>query len=82
MAEQEKVSFKGYDFVDMEYVFGYVNKTAKTQIAIPFYAFYKKIGTAKNGNEIYAKTYVGAIELKGYEEYFESQKSKHSQTDN
>lgn len=80
MATQEKISFRGYDYVDIEYVFGYVNKTAKTRIAIPFYAFYKKIGTAKNGNEIYAKTYVSAIELKGYEEYFESQKSKHSQS--
>lgn len=82
MAEQEKISFKGYDFVDMEYIFEYDIKTSMPRLAIPFYAFYKKIGTAKNGNKIYAKTYVAAIELKGYEEYFESQKSKHSQTDN
>ena len=80
MAEQEKISFRGYDYVDIEYVFGDDKGNINGRTAIPFYAFYKKIGTAKNGNEIYAKTYVAAIELKGYEEYFESQKSKHSQS--
>jgi hypothetical protein len=77
MATQEKISFRGYDYVDIEYVFGYVNKTAKTQIAIPFYAFYKKIGTAPNGKLIYAKTYVPAIPVSGYTEYFEKQKEDH-----
>lgn len=80
MATQEKISFRGYDYVDIEYVFGDVKGNINGRTAIPFYAFYKKIGTAKNGNEIYAKTYVAAIELKGYEEYFENQKNKHSQS--
>jgi len=45
---------------------------------IPFYAFYKQIGTAENGNLIYAKTYVPAIKVRGYEEYFESQIQNHT----
>ncbi len=66
MAAQEKVDFEGYDLVGLEYVG-----------EIPFYAFYKDIGTAKNGNTTYAKTYVPAIKISGYEEYFESQKANH-----
>lgn len=77
MAAQDKVSFDGYDFVDMEYVFGEDTKTGKPTMAVPFYAFYKKIGTSENGNSIYAKTYVAAIEVGGYEEYFNSQKDEH-----
>lgn len=77
MAEQEKISFDGYDFVDIAYVFGYDDKTSKKTVGIPFYAFYKKIGTAENGNLIYAMTYVAAIEVSGYREYFESQKDEH-----
>ncbi len=77
MAEQEKISFDGYDFVDIEYVCGYDDKTSKKTVGIPFYAFYKKIGTAENGNLIYAKTYVAAIQVSGYDEYFESQKTEH-----
>ena len=42
MAAQDKVSFDGYDFVDMEYVFGVDTKTGKPTMAVPFYAFYKK----------------------------------------
>lgn len=75
MEAQDKVDFEGYDFVDIEYVvFGYGNKERKL---MPFYAFYKNIGTSKNGNTIYAKTYVAAIEVSGYKEYFESQKDNH-----
>jgi len=77
MENQEKVSFEDYDFVDIEYVFEYSEDESAT-IGIPFYAFYKKIGT-ENANEIYAKTYVAAIEVSGYEEYFESQKNLHNQ---
>lgn len=77
MAAQEKISFEGYDFVDIEYVFGRDPETYDLTAGIPFYAFYKEIGTAKNGNQIYAKTYVAAIEIDGYEEYFEMQKSVH-----
>ncbi len=66
MAAQEKVDFEGYDLVGIEYIG-----------SIPFYAFYKNIGTARNGNIIYAKTFVPAIKVSGYEEYFESQKAYH-----
>ena len=78
MENQEKVSFEDYDFVDIEYVFEYSEDESAT-IGIPFYAFYKKIGNSENSNEIYAKTYVAAIEVSGYEEYFESQKNLHNQ---
>ena len=77
MLAQDKIDFEGYDFVDIEYVFEYSNKNGTPSIGIPFYAFYKNIGTSENGNTIYAKTYVPAIEVSGYEEYFESQKGKH-----
>ena len=77
MRAQDKVSFEGYDFVDMEYVFGDYDKTGKATKGIPFYVFYKNIGKSKNGNTIYAKTYVPAIQVSGYKEYFESQKDNH-----
>ena len=77
MWAQDKVDFEGYDFVDIEYVFEYGNKKGTPSIGIPFYAFYKNIGTSANGNTIYAKTYVPAIQVSGYEEYFESQKDNH-----
>jgi len=80
MADQEKISFEEYDFVDIEYVFDYSEDGLTPTIGIPFYAFYKKIGNSKNSNEIYAKTYVAAIEVSGYEEYFESQKNSHKQS--
>ena len=77
MLGQDKIDFEGYDFVDIEYVFEYSNKNETPSIGIPFYAFYKNIGTSENGNTIYAKTYVPAIEVSGYKEYFESQKDNH-----
>ena len=77
MAEQEKISFDGYDFVGLEYVFGIDGETYNPTLCIPFYAFYKKIGTSKNGNLIYAKTYVAAIAVSGYKEYFEGQRDEH-----
>lgn len=76
MRAQDKVSFEGYDFVDIEYVFGY-DEEGKLTDGIPFYAFYKNIGKSENGNTIYAKTYVPAVQVSGYEEYFESQKDNH-----
>ena len=66
MAVQEKISFRDYDYVGFYYYNGY-----------PFYAFYKKIETDENGLQIYAKTYVPAFEVSGYEEYFESQTAEH-----
>ena len=77
MLAQDKIDFEGYDFVDIEYVFEYSNNNEKPSIGIPFYAFYKNIGTSENGNTIYAKTYVPAIEVSGYKEYFDSQKDNH-----
>lgn len=76
MRAQDKVSFEGYDFVDIEYVFGY-DEEGKLTDGIPFYAFYKNIGKSENGNTIYAKTYVPAVQVSGYKEYFESQKDNH-----
>ena len=76
MSMQEKVDFHNYDFVDIVYLSSYSRDLAPKEF-LPFYAFYKKIGTAKNGNEIYALTYVPAIEVSGYEEYFKSQEANH-----
>ena len=77
MADQDKICFEDYDFVDIEYVFGQDKKNGNPTMGIPFYAFYKKIGISENGNDIYAKTYVAAIEVSGYDEYFESQTKNH-----
>lgn len=68
---QDGVDFRDYDYVGLKYIAG------RGAEYIPFYTFYKKIGTAENGNEIYAYTYVPAIEVSGYKEYFESQTSQH-----
>ena len=76
MAMQDKVNFYNYDFVDIVYIQSAKPYDGPKNI-IPFYAFHKKIGTAENGNEIYAKTYVPAIKVSGYEEYFKSQESQH-----
>ena len=76
MEAQNKISFEGYDFVDIEYKFGY--ESAKPTDGIPFYAFYKNIGESENGNTIYAKTYVPAVQVSGYKEYFESQVDEHN----
>ena len=75
MDAQEEVSFEGYEFVGMEYYFG--EEDDGSALGIPFYTFYKEIGTSENGNKIYAKTYVSAIPLLGYDEYLESQKAYH-----
>ena len=71
MPSPQRITFDTYDYVDIEYMSGMDPESGKW-ISIPFYAFYKKIGEAENGNLIFAKTYVAAIELSGYEEYFES----------
>lgn len=78
MSQQSKVNFEGYDFVGLTYVFGYRYKADDSPTeGLPFYTFYKKIGRAQNGTDIYAMTYVPAVEVKGYEEYFEGQKKTH-----
>ena len=76
MAEQTPVDFEGYDYVGFEYVRG----GGSTIEVIPFYTFYKYISDAPNGNKTYANTYVPAIKVSGYEEYFESQAKYHKQS--
>lgn len=76
MAQQNKVDFSDYDFVGIVYI-RESDASDGTADVIPFYAFYKKIGTAKNGNEIYAQTFVPAIAVSGYEEHFKNQQAEH-----
>ena len=75
MSEQKKVDFVDYDCVNIKY-FNFSSQDV-SEVYIPFYAFYKQIGVAVNGNIEYAVTYVPAIEVSGYEEYFENQKKNH-----
>lgn len=78
MQEQEKVDFEDYNYVSFTYVFGKEKSFPRyPTVGIPFYVFYKQIGTARNGNKIYAKTYVPAIAIDGLEEYFEAQQKDH-----
>lgn len=68
MAEQEEIDFTDYDHVEFSYVVGVEGKVKN--MAFPFYVFYKRIGTATNGNIIYAQTFVPAIEVKELAKYF------------
>ncbi len=72
-AEQTPVDFINYDYVSFEYRGG----SEIGDLTLPYYAFYKNIGTAENGNMIFAKTYVPAVEVEGYEEYFENKHANH-----
>ena len=81
MSQQDQVSFMHYDYVGIEYKFG-LFEAEDTTMGIPFYVFYKYIGTSKNLNKTYAKTYVPAIEVSGYEEYFKAQHEKHETKSN
>lgn len=73
MAAQPEVDFSDYTFVNLEYV-----SDKNGNRCIPFYAFYKCIiDKDEHGIVTYAKTYVPAIEVSGYDEYFESQKDNH-----
>ena len=76
MAMQDPIDFENYDHVGFEYIQGSTNSNE----VLPFYAFYKYIGDTQNGNKTYAKTYVPAIKVSGYEEYFESQTKYHKQS--
>ncbi len=76
MEMQSPVSFDEYDFVTMIYVTGDPSDTGSA-LSVPFYAFYKDIGEAKNGNRAFARTLVPAVEVSGLEEYFEMQKQDH-----
>ena len=72
---QDSVDFTDYDYVSFIYLWNQNEVSAGKQAAcIPFYVFYKRIDTADNGNEVYAKTYVPAVDVSGLGEYF---KSKH-----
>ena len=75
MSLQKHVDFRNYNYVGFAYLKGHGGKLADK--IIPFYVFYKEIGKASNGETIYARTYVPAIEVNGYEAYFESQKEFH-----
>ncbi len=73
-AEQTPVDFTNYDYASFEYAGG----SEIGDLMLPYYAFYKNIGTAENGNMIFAKTYVPAIEVEGYEEYFINKHNNHN----
>lgn len=71
MTAQDKVSFENYDKVGLVYFEG-----------MPFYAFFKDLHyKSTNGNITYARTLVPAVEVSGYEEYFELQKAYHTSGD-
>ncbi len=73
--EEHEVDFSNYSFVNIEYV-----SNENGEMCIPFYAFYKYIGETSDGIGTYAKTYVAAIEVKEYEEYFKNQEKDHRNT--
>ena len=73
MAMQPEVDFSDYTYVDIEYV-----SDRNRKICIPFYAFYKYVGKNEYGVDTYAKTYVPAVQVRGCEKYFESQKDNHN----
>lgn len=73
MVEEKSTTFTGYDYVSFEYIGGY----AIGDLTIPYYVFYKKTGIAENGNMIFSKAYVPAVEVEGYEEYFINKHSNH-----
>lgn len=79
MVQQDPVDFTQYDFVGLTYLFEGIKAGGKTTkiTAIPFYVFYKYIGDSENGNQSYAMTYVPAIEVSGWDEYFENQMQNH-----
>ena len=74
--DMEAISFEDYDFVEMKYMF--YTSGGDPSIGIPFYVFYKEKGTNGKGGIVYAQTYVPAIEIGGYEEYFRNQEQKHN----
>ncbi len=79
MASQTPIDFSDYDYVSLEYACN-LNINAESNLCFPFYTFYKDIGKIKNGNRIYAKTYVPAVNIQGLDEYFKAQESNHPKT--
>ncbi len=76
MLSQEKISFRNYDYVAIQYFTGLPNESGNA-VSIPFYAFYKDIGESENGNRIFARTLVPAVEVSGLKEYFKQQEKEH-----
>lgn len=74
---QDPVLFDSYDYVSITYQYAYDYHTWRKTMAIPFYVFYKQIGTEEDGKLVFAKTYVPAIEVSDYESYFEFQREFH-----
>ena len=67
------VDFTDYDAVSFTYLGSKTSfLTDKPTACIPFYVFYKHVGTAENGNNIYAQAYVPAVHVSGLEEYFQN----------
>lgn len=64
------------DVSDYDYV-SFSSFTVKNT-EIPCYKFYKYFKTASNGNLVYLCLYVPAIEIEGYEEYFENIHNNHN----
>ena len=77
--QQDAIEFSEYDFVTIRYLFEGSAMNRNSARFIPFYVFYKNIGVAENGNQIYAFTYVPAVEVSGIEEYFQNQIQYHPQ---
>lgn len=74
MRNNKPVDFTEYDYVGIEYLFAedYFD-TGEPMPVVPFYVFYKKIdGETLNGEQVYAKTWVPAIELSGLKEHFDN----------
>ncbi len=76
MSAQDRVDFSDYDTVGFEYVIG------ADMSVIPFYTFYKYLHTDEMGIETYAKTYVPAIEITGWDEYFQNSEKRHGSFSN
>ncbi len=73
----KQIDFHDYDRVSLIYRCRPISDDESVYTGIPFYVFYKEIGTAKNGHKIYAETYVPAIEFNSYEEYCKSEELLH-----
>ncbi|MBR6502122.1 MAG: hypothetical protein IKT42_01650 [Clostridia bacterium] len=73
LENQTPVDFEGYDYVGISYSY-----SSKIRSSFPCYTFYKNIGTSENGNMTFAKTYVPAVEVEGYEEYFINKHNNHN----
>ncbi len=75
MSNQEEVDFSNYDYVEITYY--HKGSDFEPECAIPLYAFYKYIGTKDGYNNAYAVTYVPAVSVEGYEEYFLKKEAEH-----